>query len=391
MGEIGWKSELSLIDEFFGKEPRFPLATVIEHQAYEFHKQNELIKDLSYNQQEDLKITTSAICGSLEKGFNKLYEVNSRGFNSIVSSLENTKEAITDELWKVNRNLEQIDATLSWGFSAIIDQLTLTNEKLDKIIHLLNIPDSQKQRKYHIEQGFNFIKKTKLNPVFFNKAKQHFEDAVKIEDSDYLSLQQLGIIHLYSKDLLSLNLSEKFFEQSILYSNSDIGFARNQQNSSSFHFTYNPSKITATSLMHLARIYFIREDYTKAYETAKKGLNIYEMVGIYYDMSKYACVLGKENETISHLEKAISMDRYISVKTINEKVLFKNQYVRNYLKDLEQKVTKKATQDFVEIRNNAHNNTVFKGEINLIDKFLKEQNYLSSLKALEVIGYELEN
>ena len=391
MGEIGWKSELSLIDEFLGKDPRFPLATEIEYQGYEFHKQNELLKNLSTNQQEELKNTTTAICGTLENGFTELYDVNTNGFNSIVSAVENSQEEITSELRNVNRNLEKINATLSWGFSSLIEQLTLTNKKLDQIIHLLNIPDSQKQRKYHIEQGFDFLKKSKINSLFFNKSKQHFEDAVKIEDSDYLSLQQLGIIHLYSKDLLDLKLSEKYFEQSILYSNSDIGFARNQQNSSSFHFTYNPSKITATSLMHLARNFYIREDYKRAFETAKKGINTYEMVGIYFDLSKYACALNDAKGTLLFLNKAISMDRYITVKTLNEKVLIKQNYVQNFLKELGIKTTSKAFEDLKELKEAAHQNSLFRNEINQIELLINKGSYLNSLKALERIGYELEN
>lgn len=391
MGKTKWKSELSLVQEFFGQEPRYPLATELEHQSYEFHKQNELLKDLSDNQRRELRETTSAICGSLETGFSELYNVNSKGFNSIVSAVESAQEQISSELWQVNRNLEQINATLDWGFSAVVEQLTISNKKLDQIIHLLNIPDSQKQRKFHLEEGFNWMKKTKINPIHFNKAKQNFEDAIKIEDSDYLSLQQLGIIHLYSTENLDLKKSENYFEKSILYSGSDIGFSRNQQNSSSFHFTYNPAKITATSLMHLARNYFIREEYSKAYETANKGINTYEMIGIYYDMSKYAFSLGNENQGISHLNKAISMDRYITVKAVNEELLIKQHSVRELLKTLAIKTTELARKELIELNNLAHSNTIYKSEIEKIANLVNNETYLNSLKALENIGYELDN
>lgn len=391
MGANSWKSELSLLDEFFGQEPRYPLATEIEHQAYEFHKQNELLKNLSEKQSQDLKDTTSAVCGSLASGFNELYEVNSKGFNSIVSAVESGQEVISSELWEVNRNLEQINATLDWGFSALIEQLTVSNHKLNQIIHLLNIPDSQKQRKYHIEQGFNFLKKTKLNSVFFKKAKENFEEVIKIEDSDYLSLQQLGFIHLYSKELLDLKKSEQYFEDSILYSSSEIGFERNQQNSSSFHFSYNPSKITATSLMHLARNYYIRQDYIKAYETAQRGNQTYQMVNIEYDLSKYACALNNKSLTINHLDKAISMDRYITVKTINEEILITQNYVQDFLKELNLKTNNLAISEINEIKKTAHQNSSFKNQINQIINLISENNYLDSLRALENIGYELEN
>jgi hypothetical protein len=391
MGQTGWKSELSLNDEFFGKEPRYPLATEIEHQAYEYHKQNELIKKLSKSEQEELRITTSSICGTLESGFSELYNVNANGFNSIVSAVENAQEELKYEFGLVNRNLEKINGTLNWGFSALIEQLTLSNKSLNKIIHLLNIPDSQKQRKYHLEQGFDFLKKSKFNAIFFNKSKQHFENVIKIEDSDYISLQQLGIIHLYSQELLDLELSQKYLEQSILYSNSDIGFARNQQNSSSFHYTYNPSKLTSSSLMHLARNYFIREDFNKAFETAKKAINIYATVSLYFDLSKYSCALNNSENTVMFLNKAISLDRYISVKALNEQLLIKHNYVRNFLKELSYKTRHKALEDLKELKEIAHKNTLHKNAIRQIEQLVKKETYLDSLKALENIGYELEN
>lgn len=386
-----WRAEISELDEFFGRKPRAPLAAHQEHLTYEMHKQNEILKKLSATEQSELKNTTNAICGSIENGFSELYEINQNGFEAITNSIDANTTEISKKLGEVNRNLEKIDATLHWGFSALINQLTITNKKLDQIIHLLNIPDSQRQRKYHIEQGFDFLKKSNTNSLFFNKSKQHFEEVIKIEDADYLSLQQLGIIHLYSKELLDFQLSEKYFEQSILYSNSDIGFTRNQQNSSSFHFTYNPSKITATSLMHLARNYFIRDNYKKAFETAKRAVNIYEMVGVYFDLSKYACALNDDKGTLLFLTKAISMDRYISVKTLNEELLITQNYVQDFLKSLENKTTSKAFIDLKDLKAIANQNSIYKNELIQIESLVKKNTYLDSLLALEKIGYELEN
>jgi tetratricopeptide (TPR) repeat protein len=386
-----WKSLLSLEQEFFDIEPSYPLATKIEHQSYEFHKQNMILKSLSDREREELKNTTTSICGSLENGFNMLFDVNTKGFNSIVSAVENAQEKLSQDLSQVNRNLEQINATLSWGFSSLIDQLTLSNKKLDQIIHLLNIPESQKERKHHLEEGFDNLKKSRYYPRRYVNAKKHFESAIKIKDDDYLSSQQLGIIHLYAEDLLDLELSEKYLNNSILDSITDIGFARNQQNPSSFHFTYNPAKITATSLMHLARNYFIKKDFEKAFETAKKGIEIYEMISIYYDLSKYACALNDKHKTLFFLDKALSMDRYISVKVLNDEVLIIQNYVQGYLNNLSKQTTNKALEDLDELKQTAHDNSLYVDEISKIESLVNKNTYLDSLKALERIGYELEN
>ncbi len=391
MGQKGWMSELTELDEFFGKEPRYPLATINEHLSYELHKQNEVLNRISFKDQELLINTTNQICGSIENGFTELYNVNSQGFNQIINAIEVGNNKIVGQLFEVNRNLEKIEATLHWGFSALINQLTITNSKLDEIIQLLNIPDSQKQRKYHLEQGFDFIKKSNVNSFFFSKSKENFEKAIQIEDSDYLSLQQLGIIHLYSKEELNLELSSKYFEKSILYSKADIGFAKNIENPSSFHFTYSPSKITATSMMHLARYYYKLEDYKSAFDTALKGSEVYELVSIFYDLSRYSSKLNRDTDAIKFLNKAISMDRYISVKALTESDLNNKPYILEYLQNLQSETTKIAAKNLSELKSLLHKNSVYKSKIDEIESLINKKEYLSSLKSLEIIGFELEN
>jgi Zn-dependent oligopeptidase len=91
------------------------------------------------------------------------------------------------------------------------------------------------------------------------------------------------------------------------------------------------------------------------------------------------------------LNKAISLDRYISVKALNEQLLIKHNYVRNFLKELSYKTRHKALEDLKELKEIAHKNTLHKNAIRQIEQLVKKETYLDSLKALENIGYELEN
>jgi hypothetical protein len=115
------------------------------------------------------------------------------------------------------------------------------------------------------------------------------------------------------------------------------------------------------------------------------------MVGINFDLSKYACALNDDKGTLKFLNRAISMDRYISVKVLNEKSLIKENYVREFLKDLSRKTKSKAFEDLKELKAEAHQNTLFKDEISKIELLINKNSYLNSLIALEKIGYELEN
>lgn len=391
MGQSNWKSELSLVQEFFGQEPRFPLATEIEHQKYEFNKQNEILQSIGAEQRLSLENATHSICGSVENGFAELYKANTIGFNAINNSLEDGFSKMSESISGVNRSLENINSTLEWGFSKFINVLTITNRKLDQIIHLLNIPDNQKQRKYHVEQGFDFLKKSNFNKVFYNVSKNHFEKALEIEQSDYLCLQQLGLIHMYSLEHLDLSLSKNYLEKSITYSNAEIGFDINKENPSSFHSTFNPRIITVTSLMQLARNHYIEENFSKAISIAKQGLSISNTVGLNFDLAKYACSINDDDLAIKHLNNAIEMDRYIAVKSLTDKNLAKNHSVNLHLKSISLKANLKVLQDLEELKSVAHSNSIYKSQISKIERLTKNGNYLDSLKALEEIGYELEN
>lgn len=387
MGINNWKAELSLLDESFGKQPKYPLATQVEHQKYEFFKQNELLKDLTLIQQNEIRNTTSLVCGSIEYGFNQLYNANSKGFEKILSNIDK----LNDNLEDIDRSLEQINSTLNWGFSSLLDQLTISNNKLNQIIQLLNIPDSQKQRKYHIEQGFEFMKKAKFDSNLYEFAKEHFEEVIKIEKTDYLCLQQLGIIHLYRKEFLDLNLSKEYFTKSILFSKSDINFNKNIQNPSSFKFTYNPSKLTALSYMHFARINFIEGDYNDAFENAKKGINFFELLSIYYDLSIYSLKKDDKRGAMLFLAKAIATDRYIAIKATNDEKLNYDSDIKEFLNTLAINYISIGNENLNKLKKISHPNTTFKNAINHIENLIKNNNFIDALNALEAIGFTFKN
>lgn len=387
MGLNNWKAELSLLDESFGKQPKYPLATQIEHQKYEFYKQNELLKGLTLIQQNEIKNTTSLVCGSIENGFNLLYKTNSKGFEKIISNIDK----LSDNLEDIDRSLDKINSTLSWGFASLLEQLTISNNKLNQIIQLLHIPDSQKQRKYHIEQGFEFMKKAVYETSLYEFAKEHFEEAVKIEKTDYLCLQQLGIIHLYRKEFLDLNLSKEYFNKSIMLSKSDINYNKNIQNPSSFNFTYNPSKLTALSYKHLARINFIEENYNDAFDNARNGINFFEMLSMYYDLSIYSLKKNDKRGSLLFLTKAITMDRYITIKATNDKYLNLDSDINSFLNSLAMNYINLANDNLNKLKKLSHPNTSFKNAINHIEQLIKNNNYIDALNALESIGYVLKN
>jgi hypothetical protein len=121
-----WHAYISELDEFFGEEPRYPLTTIQQHISSEIRSQNDIImhssKYLSDNVTSEIANSTSAICGTLENGFNSLINVNQQGFDTLSYDLQN-----------IDETLNQIRGAISWGFDRTIDQIKTSNLLLTNI------------------------------------------------------------------------------------------------------------------------------------------------------------------------------------------------------------------------------------------------------------------
>ncbi|MGN6604537.1 MAG: hypothetical protein ACTHK8_18910 [Ginsengibacter sp.] len=87
--------------------------------------------------------TINAVCGSLENGFNQI---------------TNELEGINWRINESNEALSDLHSLLDWKTDLLIEELKITNFYLGNIEILLKIPESQKQRSYHVENGMIYLK-----------------------------------------------------------------------------------------------------------------------------------------------------------------------------------------------------------------------------------------
>lgn len=387
-------TELSELDEFFGRPARAPLASLETYIKYETSKQNEIIQNSSREIGNEIQLSTQNICGTLQEGFENLYEVNSIGFNKVSENLETLNATLTSGIIGLGYKLDSIENTMRWGFSKLIEQVKITNQKLENVIKLLNIPDIQKERKYYIEQGLNFLVKGKSSPVFIEKAINNFQKALEIEDTDYFTFSQLGFIHLFFKEFLDIEKSRAYLNKAILFGEADINFnsASLGQHSSSFDFNYNPSTITSNSLMYLGQIYYREHNFEKAYELAKKGYEINpKNLRVGFDLSKYSICTNRIEPGVTILEEIIEQDRHISIKAISDEDLAKSKFVRDYLNHKSKLTYQLAYDNFQKIQQEIRPDSIYFDKVKNIEELVGKKQYLSSLNALELIGYELKN
>ena len=121
---------------------------IISRQTSEF---NEAIRSASREQVLAIQESTNAICGTLDTGF----ELLSDNLQDISYSIDGLRSEVND-----------MASMLDWKLSLLIEQNRITNLLLGNIAVLLRIPDIQKERQYHIEQGIKFLKTQYLIVTF---------------------------------------------------------------------------------------------------------------------------------------------------------------------------------------------------------------------------------
>jgi hypothetical protein len=158
----------------------------------------------------------ATVCGSLE-----------HGFNDVNASLEIVNESLGDinrSLGTIANGIEELCFLLDWKTDQIIEQQKITNRHLNEIVELLNIPESQKQRAYHVRNGLKFLAlaiSEGTHSGYYIDAYSEFELALGFEPRDYFCLYKMGFIRLYSSELLDVNLALKYFEESAKYSKAE--------------------------------------------------------------------------------------------------------------------------------------------------------------------------
>lgn len=307
-----WATHISEIDEFFGKEPRYPITTMQQHLKLEFREQNQIINNSTDKIATNIQTATTSICSTLENGFENLITTNENGFN------------------RISESVDYLSAISDWGFTQLIEQQKASNVLLSNIALLLKIPDIQKERQYYLEQGLKFFTNSKADKSFYDDALENFNKAENIEKTDYYLLQKIGLVYMFSINHLDINKALDYFLKSAKYSLGEthsfsqqtLNYLENEidkEFSIQLRSIFDVKKLTINSYLLASRCYYILKDYSNSLLFANKALELdYNRLDSLYDKAKYLCKMNRVNESIPIIESIIKQDRFISLKILND-------------------------------------------------------------------------
>ena len=176
-----------------------------------------------------IQSAASLITSSLDNGFTlmnqRMCEVNDTLHIVNANIIEgNRLQARTNqEIQSFNKNmvvaLSAINANISQATNVLRYQLQQVSTVLQAILDELKIPESQRERRYHIEEGikyFNMGMKTG-DCLYFEDALDEFNTAISIEKKDFFSWYYIGMIHLYSQSHIDIENAISAFDRYFHY------------------------------------------------------------------------------------------------------------------------------------------------------------------------------
>lgn len=324
----------------------------------EFSQASKQQLEAIHDQTRAIAESAEMICGSLDEGFGE-----------------------------VSGKLDDISAMLDWRLSAVEDQLRISNLLLENITLLLRVPDFQKERQYYIEQGFKHYKNAKLDSDLFKDALKNLLEAEKRENSDYVILHRIGMIHLYAPELLDFSKAENYFRRAAKYaiveSNPDAQQTLNllagdsRQNLSAQATTPDAAKEVAAKAYFQAGIScYLQGKFADAVELCSKAYSLLPtLLEAGFLQAKSLAVIGKGKETADVLRKVIETESFYSVKTSSDVELITKPEVKSMLQQLRDDAVRQATEKLNKVKQEKFADSQINRFIPDLEKLLLNKTY----------------
>ncbi|MFA5911365.1 MAG: hypothetical protein WC815_21525 [Vicinamibacterales bacterium] len=375
-------------NRFSGESANSQWSRYLQTQSYI----SEIGEIVSQNR-KDLQATLNAASAEQKQAFQQVCGTLNDGFREVSQHLQD----INCNISELRGEISDMAAMLDWKLSLMIEEQRLTNQLLGHVVRLLRIPDSQKQRAYHIEQGLKYLKnaiREGINSTFYADALEGFREAERIERKDYITLNRIGQIHLYSRQHMDIPLAEEYFLKSAreAFAEENAGGTPTAthlvpKGDQPLIYSDSPFKAaTAEAYVYAARACYLQQ---KLPQAATHAGNAYRLVPEFleagFEQAKYLAANGQDDEAVAVLRAVIGKDRYFAVKTLTDADLAGRKPVLELLGDFHAKAISQATREFRGCADIITNGSEGRPVFMEAEHHLSQNSFLSAMKALDVL------
>ncbi len=237
---------------------------------------------------------------SIDEGFRDVRETLDEGFGEISSLLDDVKVEISDTRASIDSGFEKLGALFDWGFSGLIAQAELQNEKLGQIIKILLKPVTTEARDLFSHAVNNYQRR------FTAAALESFsylleEKKYRVVFSTYFPIYRF-MADIYFFDGKDYDKAREYYELTLKYTPEEENTQR------------------LRSLLHLCigHCHYFKKEFVQAIGCAEKSLKTKYSTEAEYQLAQYCALSGEKDKALSHLKSVLSSDRKYIFRVLQE-------------------------------------------------------------------------
>ena len=162
---------------------------------------------------------TQQIDGTLNAGFTELSDhlQNLTDKQARSNQLLRRADNQLTELRFLGRETNRLLAGINQRLELLLEEQRIANVLQENIAQLLRIPDSQKQRQFHLEMGLKFFANASKDADLYHDALKELLAAEALMPGDYFVLHQIGMLYLYAVPLVDLARAAEYLTKAAKY------------------------------------------------------------------------------------------------------------------------------------------------------------------------------
>jgi hypothetical protein len=340
----------------------------------------DTLRTVSKEHRQVMEKSAAVVCQTLEKGFQQ-----------VVEQLDQANWRLNE----INEGVGKLHAMLDWKTDIIIEQLYINNNYLRQISELLRIPDSQKQKALHIENGLKYLQNALQsldNKRLFDEALDEFQLSLNIDRKDFFSLHRLGLIHFYSTNHLDLNKAFTYFTDAAFHAIVESNIDNSQRNYSLSRYPKGKEsrefylEEASNSLIYASRCCYLLNNLQVGIQKAEEAWKLtpkFPEAG--FQLAKMYGAANQAAVAANVLEEVISVNQFYAVKAVEDIDLISHSNVQAKLELMRDKAVNEAKALLIDCKNKMIKGSQAEPFLNDIQSLIKSNSYLDAIKSIEFI------
>lgn len=287
--------------------------------------------------------------------------------------------ALHQEQQVTNQSLRAMGSMIGQGFSLLSERLNTTNTLLKNVLDELRIPETQRERRFHIEEGAKYLAMAlKENDKFYYEdAIAEFKTAIQIERKDFYSWFSLGFIYLRSVHHINIAKAVDAFERFVHYARAEAIQRNNQA---------LKLKIDEAYLLMAEAKYLLQNPYEAIQLTERCESNKEKALFMKVKYLSFMGDDGSQQRAADILRDMLHQNPFLSLQVLEDVDIIKNKWVVSMLDQMRCEAIAEVSKQYdILLQKVKKANAAYDDELQKIANIINKNTYLDAVEALYLI------